>query len=81
MTNGYSMLGTQMASQLPHYLTCNPMPVEGYPWGSRTARYSNPYTDCPDTGVTRYYDWTVSQMTLAPDGYCISLHLTACLCL
>lgn len=45
---------------------------DGYPWGNRTARQSNPYKDMPKTGVTRYYDFTIDQMTLAPDGYCIS---------
>jgi hypothetical protein len=74
VTNGYSLLGTQMAPQYPPYMTDNPMP-DGYPWGNLTARKSNPYKDCPETGVTRYYDWTVQQMTLAPDGYCITIHL------
>jgi Multicopper oxidase len=71
VTNGNSMLGTQNASQYPAYLTNNPMP-NGYPWGTRTARESNPYMECPQTGVTRYYNWTVGSATLAPDGFCIS---------
>src|SRR5262245_28569777 len=68
-TNGNSMLGTEMAPQFNQYLTNNPLP-EGSPWGSRTARQTNPYRDPPITGVTRYYDFTIDKKTLAPDGYC-----------
>ena len=70
-SNGNSMLGTGMAPQYPKYMTENPMP-DGYPWGTRTAKTSNPYTEMPDTGVTRYYNWTIDKMVLAPDGYCIT---------
>ncbi|KIW35406.1 uncharacterized protein PV07_02104 [Cladophialophora immunda] len=38
------------------------------PWGSRTASGSHPQNDMPDTGVTRYYDFTVARGTYAPDG-------------
>jgi len=68
-TNGNSMLGTDMAPVLGQYLTNNPLP-DGTPWGHRTARQSNPYKDMPQTGVTRYYYWTVDTKTLAPDGFC-----------
>jgi len=71
-SNGNCMLGTEMAPHYPKYMTKNPMP-DGYPWGTRTAKTSNPYTDMPDTGVTRYYNWTIDKMVLAPDGYCIAL--------
>lgn len=37
------------------------------PWGGRTAQNTNP-SDCPDTGVTRSYNFTIAQSTLAPDG-------------
>ncbi|EXJ64532.1 hypothetical protein A1O7_00868 [Cladophialophora yegresii CBS 114405] len=40
----------------------------GCPWGDKTASGSHPTTDMPDTGVTRYYDFTVARNTLAPDG-------------
>jgi hypothetical protein len=69
MSNGNSLLGTEVAPQYPQYMTDNPLP-NGYPWGTRTARDSNPYTEMPDTGVTRYYNWTVEKIVLAPDGYC-----------
>ena len=70
-SNGNSMLGTEMAPKYPQYMTGNPM-TEGYPWGTRTSKHSNPYTEMPDTGVTRYYNWTIDKMVLAPDGYCIA---------
>lgn len=67
-TNGNSMLGTEMAPVYDKFLVTNPLPG-GTPWGTRTARQSNPYKDMPDTGVTRYYEWTIGTKTLAPDGY------------
>lgn len=67
-TNGNSDLGTEVAPQYPPFLHNNPLP-DGYPWGSRTARKSNPYKDAPRTGVTRYYDFVISKKILAPDGF------------
>lgn len=32
------------------------------------ASNTNPYTDPPDTGVTHYYDWTISKVPCSPDG-------------
>ena len=72
ITNGNSMLGTGLAPQYPPFMNDAPI-SNGYPWGTRTARKSNPYKDIPDTGVTRYYNWIIDKMTLAPDGYGISL--------
>jgi FtsP/CotA-like multicopper oxidase with cupredoxin domain len=66
-TNGASKWGTFDAPNFPKFLTNNPMP-NGYPWGPRTASGSNPYTEAPSTGVTRRYNFEISQMTLAPDG-------------
>jgi hypothetical protein len=37
---------------------------QGYPWGGN----KNPYTDLPNTGVTRHYDFTLAPATIAPDG-------------
>lgn len=68
VTNGNSVLGTDMAPQYPSFMTDNSLP-DGYPWGSRTAGRTNPYRDCPQTGVTRYYNFTLQKMTLAPDGF------------
>lgn len=69
ITNGESLLGTEMAPQYPPFMTFdNPTP-DGFPWGARTAGQSNPYKDVPETGMTRYYNFTISKMTLAPDGY------------
>lgn len=67
-TNGASQLGTLDAPQFPQFLTSNPLP-DGYPWGTQTANNSDPYTEAPNTGVTRYYQFTLSRAQLAPDGY------------
>jgi FtsP/CotA-like multicopper oxidase with cupredoxin domain len=39
------------------------------PWGSRTAKDNNPYTDAPETGITRHYEWNITRRVIAPDGY------------
>src|ERR1700694_4167110 len=66
-TNGKSLLGTGDAPQYGAFLTDNPLP-SGYPWGGATARKTNPYMEAPETGVTRYYDFTIDSMIIAPDG-------------
>ncbi|GAB7362061.1 hypothetical protein MBLNU230_g2095t1 [Neophaeotheca triangularis] len=68
-TNGHSNLGTFHAPHLPHWLhnSNEPMP-HGRPWGDKSADHSNPYKECPNTGVTRHYDFTVGEMIIAPDG-------------
>lgn len=40
------------------------------PWGRRLANDTNPYnlTNVPNTGVTRYYNWVVTNETMSPDG-------------
>ena len=40
----------------------------GSPWGGATADNTNYYEVVPNTGVTRTYDFTVSQQTISPDG-------------
>ncbi|PMD30444.1 multicopper oxidase [Hyaloscypha variabilis F] len=67
-TNGASLWGTLQAPTFPLFLTNNPLP-NGFPWGSLTAAGSNPYTQAPNTGVIRSYDFTISRGTIAPDGY------------
>ena len=62
-TNGHSKLGTHEAPKLPHFIGGG-----GKPWGGRTAKNTNFYKDIPDTGVTRYYDFTVARQEIAPDG-------------
>ncbi|EMC99909.1 hypothetical protein BAUCODRAFT_136452 [Baudoinia panamericana UAMH 10762] len=64
--NTMSVLGTPQAPHLPPWLTDNPMP-QGKPWGPMN-QWTNYYTTTPNTGVTRYYDWTVSKIPCAPDG-------------
>ncbi|KAH8800491.1 multicopper oxidase-domain-containing protein [Xylogone sp. PMI_703] len=51
---------------LPQFRKDNPLP-QGRPWGTRTANSSNMYV--PNTGVIRYYDFTVKREMKAPDGY------------
>lgn len=67
VTNGKSVLGLLSAPKLPKFLTGGPLP-QGFPWGGRTATNTNQYTNTPNTGVTRYYDFTISYQTIAPDG-------------
>lgn len=44
--------------------------VDGFPWGSfKTASTADPYTDAPNTGVVRSYDFTFARGIVAPDGY------------
>ena len=38
------------------------------PWTPITTNNTNPYTEFPTTGVTRYYDFHISECTIAPDG-------------
>ncbi|KAF8543120.1 multicopper like protein [Trichophaea hybrida] len=66
-TNGASKWGTFDSPKFSKFLTNNPM-SSGFPWGTRTASNSNPYTDAPYTGVTRDYNFVISSMTLQPDG-------------
>ncbi|KAK4178282.1 laccase lac5 [Triangularia setosa] len=67
-TNGASLLGTLLFPLIPFMLTNNPLP-DGYPWGKRTDSGTNPYVENPKTGITRYYDFTISRGLIAPDGY------------
>jgi FtsP/CotA-like multicopper oxidase with cupredoxin domain len=63
-----SLWGTLLAPTFPLFLTNNPLP-NGFPWGFLTAAGSNPYTQAPNTGVIRSYDFTISRGSIAPDGY------------
>ena len=73
-TNGVSVGGTLEAPTFPRFLTKNPLP-DGFPWGNKTADNSNPYTEVPDTGVTRQYQFTISRAQKSPDGYLKTLLL------
>ena len=66
-TNGDSSLGTKHAPKLPFFLGGSPLP-HGKPWGTRTAKNTNYYSNTPNTGVTRNYDFTIAEQTFAPDG-------------
>ena len=41
---------------------------QGKPWGGANATNTNPYDGCPNTGMTRKYDFTVASAIIAPDG-------------
>jgi len=41
---------------------------DGKPWGTCNAENTNYYDFTPNTGVTRYYDWTITKGPCAPDG-------------
>lgn len=64
---GVSSLGTSLASVLPDFLSNSPT-QHGKPWGDRNSTNTNYYLETPDTGVTRYYDWTISKTRCSPDG-------------
>ncbi|KAI7388268.1 laccase-like multicopper oxidase [Hortaea werneckii] len=69
-TNGLSHLGKLDAPRLPHFIDGPHPGGSPRPWGNRDAKNCNPYdvNSIPNTGVTRQYDWTVTNTTLSPDG-------------
>ncbi|THV64742.1 hypothetical protein D6D28_09671 [Aureobasidium pullulans] len=67
--DGNSVLGSLDAPKLPSFRTDGGTPLPfGFPWGQSTANNTNYYTDTPNTGVTRYYDFEISAGQIAPDG-------------
>jgi len=67
---GFSSLSNVLAQGFPDYLSNNdPMPEGGKPWGTKNSTNANQYEETPDTGVTRYYDFTISKGRCAPDGF------------
>ncbi|KAI1338934.1 Cupredoxin [Xylariaceae sp. FL0016] len=61
-----SVLGTPDAPYLPKCLTSNNFTK--CPWEGSTVKNTNAYATRPENGVTRYYDFTVTRETAAPDG-------------
>lgn len=50
------------------YFTEEPQPLpNGFPWGNRNSQTDDPKTP-PNTGVTRFYDFTISRGIGSPDG-------------
>ena len=47
------------------------------PWGGITTTNTNPYTQYPNTQVTRHYDFSVSECTIAPDGVQLNQQICA----
>lgn len=69
LQDGNSVLGSFDAPTLPAFRTDGGTPLPfGFPWGKSTANNTNYYTDTPNTGVTRYYDFEISAGRIAPDG-------------
>ena len=62
VTNGNSQLGTLQAPTLSDQLPNSN-------WGSLTASNANPYTQSPNTGCVRSYDFHIKRGLKAPDGY------------
>ncbi|KAJ9660325.1 hypothetical protein H2198_002633 [Neophaeococcomyces mojaviensis] len=67
-TNGRSLLGSLDAPTYRKFIPSSRRRQTIAPWGSRTAKSTNPYQDAPDTGVVRSYNFTIARSTLAPDG-------------
>lgn len=68
--SGDSTLGTINSTELDRFLD-GPKPGGSiWPWGSRDANNTNPYDPkaIPNTGITRQYDWHITNTTMAPDG-------------
>jgi hypothetical protein len=59
-TINHGALGSWSDGPLPH----------GCPWGLRQANDTNPYNEknVPNTGMTRYYEFEISNRTMSPDG-------------
>jgi len=70
LTGGFAALvaGSTYRGPEGKFLTNNPLP-DGYPWGSLTANGSNPYTDVPNTGVTRRYNFEIAKKNMNVDGF------------
>ncbi|KAL9093271.1 MAG: hypothetical protein Q9165_004012 [Trypethelium subeluteriae] len=67
--SGASTLGTDLAPVYQQFLNTSGTPLpQGFPWGTKTVNNTNPYTNPPNTGVTRSYTFTISNVTLSPDG-------------
>lgn len=61
-----------MAPALPLWILNNGSPGDAYKnnlWCDTWAKTHNPYTDAPNTIVTRRYDFNISRGVIAPDGY------------
>nr|QZS37066.1 C004A protein [Hypoxylon sp. CO27-5] len=70
--NGKSFWGTFVAPTLPFWIISNGGRGDGFrycPWGNKMAKTNNPYTDAPQTGITRRYEFNISRGVIAPDGY------------
>ncbi|KAI0011981.1 multicopper oxidase-domain-containing protein [Xylariaceae sp. FL0662B] len=69
--NGKSLWGTILAPTLPLWILGHGgKGGDGKcPWGGMTAKDHNPYTEAPDTGITRHYEFNISRGVIAPDGY------------
>lgn len=68
---GNSTWGTLNTGCFPKWLPkADGTPYTSAPWGNLTTKNSDAtvFGDIPNTGVTRYYEFTISRGTLSPDG-------------
>lgn len=67
---GLSDLGLLTTPTLPAFINGPILQNSGWPWGYRNVSNTDPYDESqiPYTGMTRYYSWTITNTTLAPDG-------------
>lgn len=69
VSGGLSQFGTLDLPYYPKYLPGNGS-SQGTPWGDRTvALDAYTHSNVPDTGVTRYYNFSISQSKTNADGY------------
>ena len=82
-TNGNTDIGTLnfpgLSKWAPMYNTTGTPAFNNYtngtaPWGNATVNNTNPESP-PSTGVTRFYDFTISRGILSPDGVNVSMIL------
>jgi len=68
------VFSTYSPLKFDHELTSNPFRPPYYgsgtsvPWNNITTTNANPYKSCPNTGSVRYYDFTVAECNIRPDG-------------
>ncbi|KAK9781498.1 putative Multicopper oxidase-domain-containing protein [Seiridium cardinale] len=68
LQNGNSIWGTFEQPWLLPWIQDNGINSQSCPWGE-LGTGNNPYISAPDTGITRYYGWSITRDYLQPDGY------------
>ncbi|KAH6647163.1 multicopper oxidase-domain-containing protein [Truncatella angustata] len=68
LQDGKSLWGTLDQPCLGLWIQDNGINSESCPWGDLSEN-NNPYHSAPDTGMTRYYDFSITRGYIQPDGY------------